>query len=38
MAERFVAIEPPVKQDSAWLQARTLKEAPLGRYDALAIG
>jgi len=38
MAERrFVAIAPPVKRDSAWLQARTLKDGGLGRYDALTI-
>jgi murein L,D-transpeptidase YcbB/YkuD len=38
MAERrFVAFVPPVKRDSAWLQARTLKEAALGRYKAFAI-
>jgi hypothetical protein len=31
-----VAFVPPVKPDSAWLQARTLKEAALGRYKAFA--
>jgi hypothetical protein len=38
MAERrFVAFAPPVKPDSAWLQAHTLKEAALGRYKAFAL-
>jgi hypothetical protein len=33
---RFVAFAPPVKPDSAWLQARKLKEAALARYITFA--